>query len=283
MPDRVIRDELLRSERYWAVSMQAQQCYVHLLLVVDDAARFSGKNFTLRASCFPGRPIEAHAMEKMLSELVDVDLIRLYQIDGERYVFVPRFRNRRRYVSSSRYPAPPNTINDLPPEKSASSQPQVIPKSASSQEERGRRGVGVGVGVGDSAATQPHQPATQASARSKSEAPKIPACPHLEILKAWAEVLPMLPQHDPGLWAGARADHLRARWRETAVLKGWRSVDEGLVYFRKLFAWVGKSAFLAGRAKPRNGGRPFVIELEWLVNAANWAKVLEGKYHEEMA
>jgi hypothetical protein len=26
-----------------------------------------------------------------------------------------------------------------------------------------------------------------------------------------------------------------------------------------------------------------VIELEWLVNAANWAKVLEGKYHEEMA
>jgi len=63
-------------------------------------------------------------------------------------VFVPRFRNRRRYVSSSKYPTPPKGINDIDSEKTDSSmlkddssQPQVSPKS-------GGVGVGVGVGVG---------------------------------------------------------------------------------------------------------------------------------------
>ena len=139
MPDRIVRDELLTSERYWSVSIQAQQLYIHLLLVVDDAARFSGKNFTLRASCFPGRAIDADELERMLTELVDADLIRVYLSTGDRYIFIPRFRNRKRYFSSSKFPPPPNEINDLPEPKSSLSQPQVIPKTG---------GVGVGVGVG---------------------------------------------------------------------------------------------------------------------------------------
>jgi hypothetical protein len=144
MPDRILRDELLTSERYWSVSIQAQQLFVHLILCVDDAARFSGKNFTLRASCFPGRPIESSELERMLSELVDSDLVRVYTVGSERYVFLPRFNNRRRYVASSKYPTPPNEINDLPLGKSALSHPQVNPKSSPSQEGRGRRGVGEG-------------------------------------------------------------------------------------------------------------------------------------------
>lgn len=149
MPDRIIRDELLTSERYWTVSIQSQQLYVHLLLVADDAARCSGKNFTLRSACYPGRAMEPAELERMLQELSDADLVRPYIVDGERYVFIPRFKNRRRYVSSSKYPEPPNEINDMVARKSDSSmlktdssQTQVIPKS-------GGVGVGVGVGVGE--------------------------------------------------------------------------------------------------------------------------------------
>lgn len=110
-----------------------------------------------------------------------------------------------------------------------------------------------------------------------------PDCPHLDVLALWGEVLPALPQHLPSQWRGSRADHLRARWRETAVEKGWTSQGDGLAYMRRLFAYVATSAFLTGKAKPRGDGRPFVIELEWLVNPANWAKVHEGKYHTEAA
>lgn len=93
-----------------------------------------------------------------------------------------------------------------------------------------------------------------------------------------------MPQHDPGLWKGARSDHLRARWRETAAAKRWPDQASGIAYFRKLFAYVGQSAFLTGRAKQRSPDqRPFLVELEWLVKPSNWAKVLEGKYHQEAA
>jgi hypothetical protein len=109
-----------------------------------------------------------------------------------------------------------------------------------------------------------------------------PACPHLEVLKLWAEVLPALPQHEPDLWRGARADHLRARWRETAVAKHWDSQQQGLAFFRKFFTYIGKSQFLTGRARSRDPDkRPFIAELEWVVKPINWAKIIEGKYNGE--
>lgn len=111
-----------------------------------------------------------------------------------------------------------------------------------------------------------------------------PDCPHQDVLRLWAEVLPALPQHDPAMWKGARADHLRARWRETAEAKRWASQADGLAYLRRLFAYVGQSRFLTGKAAPtRADRRPFVIELEWLVQPGNWARVHEGKYHQDAA
>jgi hypothetical protein len=103
------------------------------------------------------------------------------------------------------------------------------------------------------------------------------------VLELWAQELPALPQHNAGLWKGARAAHLRARWRETAVDKGWRSEAEGLEYLRRLFRYVGQSRFLTGRAPAAQGRPPFVAELAWLVCPENWAKVIEGKYHSEAA
>lgn len=112
---------------------------------------------------------------------------------------------------------------------------------------------------------------------------RLTACPHMEILGLWAEVLPSMPQHDPEQWRAARADNLRARWRETAQSKHWPDQVAGLAYFRKLFAYVGQSQFLTGRAQTRDGRRPFIAELEWLVKPMNWAKLIEGKYHSEEA
>ena len=124
MSDRILRDELLTSERYWAISNDAKLLYIHLILNVDDTARFSGKNFTLRASCFPGQPMDAVHMERMLDELLAQDLIRMYVVENERFIFVPRFKQRLRFIHS-RFPEPPNEINDLVIKKSDLSQSQV--------------------------------------------------------------------------------------------------------------------------------------------------------------
>jgi uncharacterized protein YdaU (DUF1376 family) len=118
------------------------------------------------------------------------------------------------------------------------------------------------------------------SARPDGQAPatsrQLP-CPHKKILALWAEVLPALPQHS--VWNATRADHLQARWREVAVEKKWTTEEQGLAFFRKMFIYVGKSPFLTGQTKAKD--RPFIIELEWLIKPNNWAKVIEGKYHQQ--
>lgn len=91
-----------------------------------------------------------------------------------------------------------------------------------------------------------------------------------------------MPQHDPDHWHATRRANLQARWREKAAKLGWASKDDGMRYFRRLFAYIGQSKFLTGQAAQRDPNRrPFVIELEWLILPSNWAKVLEGKFHTE--
>ena len=263
MPDRIIRDELLTSERYWSCSIQAQQLYVHLLLVVDDAARFSGKNFSIRAACFPGRPLEPLAMEKMLLELADADMIRPYMVGSERFIFVPRFRNRRRYVSASKYPAPPNEINDLPLAKADLSQPEVNPKSG---------GVGVGVGEGKDLEASPLVPVAAQQGR-------IPRCPTDEILKSFHRHLPMLPS--VVVLNASRKSAIASRWREV-VTTDKMDLQAGLEWFDWYFAHVAKSLFLTGRTKSRDG-RVWRADLDWLLKPINFAKTVEGNYHKEPA
>jgi hypothetical protein len=112
-----------------------------------------------------------------------------------------------------------------------------------------------------------------------------PDCPHLKVLQLWAEVMADQHQHEADQWRGARADHLRARWRESAMKEGgkkqrWANEQDGLIYFRRLFQWLRSSQFLMGKATPRPGVRPFKLKLEWVVQPANWAKIIEGSYHE---
>lgn len=104
------------------------------------------------------------------------------------------------------------------------------------------------------------------------------------MLALWAEKLPALPQHKPAQWKGARADHLRARWREQAVQRQWKSQADGVEWFSRLFAYIGQSKFLTGQVPSRDAGKPpFVAELEWIVMPGNFAKLVEGKYHRSAA
>ena len=141
----------------------------------------------------------------------------------------------------------------------------------------------VGAQTGEAGSEPPAGPNPPAEEDPDAEMPPgVPPCPHTAIRQLWGEVLPQLPQHR--IWTKTRAEHLRARWRETAVSRGWTDQQQGLAYFRRLFAHVGKSRFLTGNAPPSRAGQPpFVCELEWLLLPSNWAKVIEGKYHQEAA
>jgi hypothetical protein len=108
MPDRIIRDELMRSHRYRTLSSDTTRLlFVHLLLSVDNLGNHEAT--TTAVSDVIRRHIDEPTLAKLLAELADADLIRMYQVDAKPYLHIPRFRQRLRYLGS-KHPRPPANI-----------------------------------------------------------------------------------------------------------------------------------------------------------------------------
>jgi hypothetical protein len=117
MPNRIVRGELLRSERYHEVGETARLLYMELLLVADDYGLCHLAPVSLRMSCPTALTRTYEQMTKLLSELNDSDLIRVYEVEGARYGYIPRFRNWPQ-AKKPKYPLPTDQtsakeINDL--------------------------------------------------------------------------------------------------------------------------------------------------------------------------
>jgi len=108
MPDRIVRDELLRSHRYRTLSSDTSRLlFMHLLLSVDSFGNAEANNTAISDAVH--RPLDDATVAKLLGELADADLIRLYQIDEKAYLHIPRFRQRIRYLNT-KHPRPPESI-----------------------------------------------------------------------------------------------------------------------------------------------------------------------------
>ena len=99
-------------------------------------------------------------------------------------------------------------------------------------------------------------------------------CPHQEIINLYHETLPTSPRIKD--WTPARAASLRARWNEATD-------RQTLDYWKSLFEYIAGIPFLTGRTPSGNGRRPFVLSLDWLLKAENFAKVREGRYEDQQA
>lgn len=85
--------------------------------------------------------------------------------------------------------------------------------------------------------------------------------PFQKIMQAYCEALPNLPQ--PQAMTEKRKAALRGIWREFPKCHA----DD---FWQRYFAYVGKSEFLVSMKG---------IGIDWLINKANFFKVIEGNYH----
>lgn len=95
-------------------------------------------------------------------------------------------------------------------------------------------------------------------------------CPHQQIVDLYHDLLPANPRIKD--WTGKRQANLRSRWREDPR-------RQSLDYWERFLRHVAASPFLTGQRTGSNG-RPFLPGLDWLVLPENFAKVIEGRYHE---
>lgn len=118
MPNRIIRDAILDSERYHGLSSdRARLLFFELLLLADDFGLVPVGAVFLRRKTTALLHASDEVTAKILGELADLDLIRTYEMRGTRYAFLPRFGNAPR-AKKPKWPAPPagvgfNEFRDL--------------------------------------------------------------------------------------------------------------------------------------------------------------------------
>lgn len=106
MPNRLIRDGLLESEAVLSLPAEGRWLYVAILLSADDVGLFEATPFKLARRA----DIKREMVEKLLSMLVDADLVRLYAGDGIRtFGFIPRF-GQRLQIKRAKHPLPPVSL-----------------------------------------------------------------------------------------------------------------------------------------------------------------------------
>ncbi len=94
----------------------------------------------------------------------------------------------------------------------------------------------------------------------------IKSCPHQEIILIYHDTLPELNQIK--VWDDTAKKYLKTRWRkdpERQFLSWWKA----------FFIYVKESPFLMG-----HNDRGWLADLRWLVKPTNFAKVMNGNFHQ---
>ena len=163
MPDRVIRDELLDSDRWLDLGHDTERLvFIGLLLRCDDFGNMEaglGRLFRFVQSFTQVKSQENVA--SILAHLADADLIRLYEVDGRELIHIPRLRPHRQYLVRRCPPSPwCDTSTPLGKTRRIINRGLAVnvvttslPRSNDVAE-----GVGVGVGVGENLRAREHLP-----------------------------------------------------------------------------------------------------------------------------
>lgn len=108
MPNRIIRESLLDSDRYLGVDEGAQLLFTHMLLLADDFGCLSVAPAFIGRRCFVNRPTDER-LNELLDQLSTADLIRVYEHRTARFAFIPRFRQRLKR-ETLKNPQPPDEL-----------------------------------------------------------------------------------------------------------------------------------------------------------------------------
>jgi hypothetical protein len=108
MASRLIRADLLDSDRWLGLPSAVEKlAFIVLTLSADDIGCLEASDSSLVRRWREPCGIKSNAdAARVLATLARADLVRLYQVSGKRFLFLPRFRQRFR-AKTLKYPAPP--------------------------------------------------------------------------------------------------------------------------------------------------------------------------------
>jgi len=138
MPNRILRDGILRSEKVALLSPMAELFYRRLMSVVDDFGRYYANSALLLSDCFPIRPTWADedGVSRWVGECEHLNLIGIYEVSGTDFLELKNFDQRIRPGQRSKFPESAGSFRDSR-EKSAyarASTPPTTPPTTTTTE-----------------------------------------------------------------------------------------------------------------------------------------------------
>lgn len=297
MAQRLIRDGLLGSERVQGLPAEGRWLFVAMMLMADDLGLLELNSFKV---CREAN-LNDKVVEKLLGMMVDVDLIRVYEKQGKRWAYIPKF-GQRLQIKRAKCPLPPMellqgdedtikkikhltgdpTVTHGDSRKSTVSHRNPPPEPEPEPEEEPKVEVGEG-GVGETmrpALTLAPAPA----ARRPPAKPSVPACPYDAIIDLYHEVLPELPRvlmREGSKGWPKRAKAIRTVWEWTLTSKlstGERRAtnpQEAVAWFRKFFERASENDFIMGRTPRSREHAGWKADLDYLLSERGMKQVVE--------
>jgi hypothetical protein len=109
VPNRILREGILTSERVERLNWAEEVFYRRLMSVVDDFGRYYARPALLLAACYPLllKKVSDSDIEKWLSACENAALVRVYPaLDGKRYLQLLDFKQQVRATASKFPPMP---------------------------------------------------------------------------------------------------------------------------------------------------------------------------------
>lgn len=142
MPNRILREKIIKSEMVNKLGWPAEVFYRRLMSVVDDFGRYDARPSLLRTDLFGLRidRVPESDIVKWMNECSEAGLVRLYSVENKPYLELLQFNQTIR-VKKSKYPSPPG--NDSTCNADATQMNSTCMSGGRKKEE------GKGFGVGD--------------------------------------------------------------------------------------------------------------------------------------
>lgn len=250
MPNRILREGILTSERVNSLSTNAELFYRRLQSVVDDYGRFSANLTLLRASCYPLKldSVKEDSISKHLAECVGARLIVLYTVADKAYLELQDFRQQVR-AKESKYPAPDKHMHS------------ECVADAKHVQSNAHLGVDVDVDVDDSEPIGSGASPTGEAPQNRSE-----AIPYQAIVDGYNGNLERLP----------KVRELTSK-RRTALRNAWQANAQrrSLEFWNAYWEECADDPFLNGTGPYKNGHENWRPNFDYLIRGDVVTRVFE--------
>jgi hypothetical protein len=107
MPNRIVREGILSSEKVASLSWEEEVFYRRLMSVVDDHGRTEANAKWLRSRCYPLQvdSMSADDVKRLLQACEATGLVIVYKVGNKKFLQIDNFQQQRR--ATSKYPPPP--------------------------------------------------------------------------------------------------------------------------------------------------------------------------------